>query len=289
MKKNQIHPTAIVEEGAIVEDDVQIGAYAIVGPNVTLKSGANIMSHAFIDGYTTVGENTTIFPFASIGTKPQDLKFKGEKTFVSIGKNTEIREFVTINASCKEGTTVKVGDSCLIMAYCHIAHNCEVGNHVIMSNNSALAGYVEIGDNAFISGYSAVHQFTRIGTFAMVGGMSAIGQDILPYTIGRGNPFKLGGLNLVGLKRNNFPLETRIELSKAFRILYASKLDLNEALVRIREEVKLIPEVQHWLDFIAGTKRGLICMQGVKTFDGHYTLLEDRCEVENPEQVLIEV
>lgn len=213
-----IHPLAVVEPGAKIGKGVVIEPFAIVKCNVVLEDHVVIKSHAYIDGFTTIGENTVIFPGASIGTKPQDLKYKGEKTFVKIGKNCVIREYATINSSCQEGSIVEVGDGALIMAYCHIAHNCKVGAGVIMSNCATLAGHVIVEDYAIIGGMTPVHQFSRIGTYAMVGGFSGIPKDIPPYTIGGGNPYRYGGINIVGLKRHHFPLEVRNALSKAFTL-----------------------------------------------------------------------
>lgn len=275
MNKSQIHPTAIIEAGANIGAGVTIEAYAIVKANVTLHDGVVIKSHAYIDGYTTIGEGTTVYPSASIGTKTQDLKFRGEKTFVNIGKNCEIREFVTINSSCQEGNTVFVGDNCLIMAYCHIAHNCSVGNRVIMSNNATLAGHVTIEDFAIISGFTPIHQFVRIGGYSMVGGMSRVAHDIPPYTIGAGIPYRFGGLNIVGLKRHGFPLKTRLELNKAFRLLYRSQLTMEEALRRTEQEVEPLPEVQHWLKFCRESKRGLLGLQGLGSHDKEIELVEE--------------
>lgn len=260
---SQIHPTAIVEPGATIGKNVTIEPYAVIKSKVTLKDDVVIKSHAYIDGYTTIGVGTVVYPGASIGTKTQDLKFRGEKTFVEIGDHCEIREFATINSSSGEGTFVKVGDRCLIMAYCHIAHNCELGNEVVMSNNATLAGHVFIEDNAIIGGLTPIHQFVRIGKYAMVGGMSRITHDIPPFTIGAGIPFKFGGLNIIGLKRHRFPLRTRMELSKAFKLTYRSQLHPEEALSRIEKELEPLPEVLHWIRFCRETKRGLMGIQGV--------------------------
>ena len=258
MSNLNIHPTAIIEEGAIIGNNVTIEPYAIIKSNVTLKDGVTIKSHAYIDGYTTIGEGTTIYPGASIGTKTQDLKFRGEKTFVEIGKHCEIREFVTINSSCQENSVVKVGDHCLIMAYCHVAHNCEVGHHVIMSNNATLAGHVIVEDYAIIGGMTPIHQFVRIGKYSMVGGMSRVTHDVPPFTIGAGIPFKFGGLNIIGLKRHGFSLETRRALSRAFKLIYRSKLHLNDALSVIEAESNLLPEINHLIEFCRMSKRGLM-------------------------------
>jgi UDP-N-acetylglucosamine acyltransferase len=273
--KSNIHPLAYVETGAVIGNNVTIEPFAVVKGNVTLHDHVTIKSHAYIDGFTTIGEGTTVYPSASIGTKTQDLKFKGEKTFVSIGKNCEIREFVTINSSCQEGSTVEVGDGCLIMAYCHIAHNCVVGNRVIMSNNATLAGHVTVEDCAIISGLTAVHQFSRIGRYAMVGGMSRVTHDVPPYTIGAGIPYKFGGLNIIGLKRHGFPLKVRQELSKAFRILFKSEHNVEEALLLIEQECEPLPEIQHWVAFCRNSKRGLIGLQEGSSQEDASLQLED--------------
>lgn len=255
---SQIHPTAIIEKGAQLGANVQVGPFAVIGPNVRLEDDVVIKAHVVLDGHTTVGQQTTIWPHAVIGTKTQDLKFRGETTYVQIGKKCEIREFVTINASCGEGTIVKVGDGCLIMAYCHVAHNCEIGNRVIMANNATLAGHVTVDDCAVIGGLSAVHQFSRIGRYAMVGGMSRVTHDVPPFTIGAGSPYRLGGLNIVGLKRHGFTLETRSLLAQAFRTTFRSGLRLEEALTVIEKELELTPEIRQWLEFCRSSKRGLI-------------------------------
>lgn len=263
MGKSNIHPAAIIEPGAEIGDNVTIEPYAIVKGTVKIENGAIIKSHAYIDGNTVIGSGTTIWPFVSIGTKTQDLKFRGAKTYVVIGKNTEIREFTTINSSTCEGSTVRVGDRCLIMASCHIAHHCEVGNHVIMSNNSLLAGHVIVEDYAIIGGMTPVHQFTRIGCHSMVGGMSRVTQDVPPYTIGGGIPYALGGINRIGLKRRHFSFETRKALATAYRLVYRSQLPLEEAFARIEDELPPLPEILHFVDFCRNTRRGLIGMQGI--------------------------
>jgi len=275
-----IHPLAYVEQGAKIGKNVTIEPFAVVKKNVVLHDNVVIKSYAYIDGHTTIGEDTTIFPSASIGTKTQDLKFRGEKTFVVIGKRCEIREFVTINSSCQEGSTVSIGDDCLIMAYSHVAHNCAVGNRVIMSNNATLAGHVVIEDCAIIGGLTAIHQFSRIGCYAMVGGMSRVTHDIPPYTIGAGAPYKFGGLNIIGLKRHSFPLQTRRELSKAFKLLYKSRLHPKEALQSIESKCLLLPEIKHWLEFCRSSKRGLIGLQGIISPEEDSSPLEEEDERE---------
>lgn len=260
---SNIHPQAIVEPGAKIGRNVVVEPFAVVKGTVTLDDNVVIKSHAYIDGNTTIGEGTIIWPGASVGTKTQDLKFRGEKTYVVIGKHCEIREFVTINSSCQENSTVRIGDHCLIMAYCHVAHNCEIGNHVVMSNSAMLAGHVVVGDYAIIGGMTPVHQFSRIGSYAMVGGFSRVPRDVPPYTIGGGFPYKFGGINIIGLKRHKFPLEVRVALSKAFKLTYRSGLHLQDAVALVQNEVEPYKEVQHWIDFCRASKRGLIGLEGV--------------------------
>jgi UDP-N-acetylglucosamine acyltransferase len=264
---SNIHPTAIVEDGAQIGENVTIEAYAIIKKTVALEDGVVIKSHAYIDGNTTIGSGTIVWPSASIGTKTQDLKYRGEKTFVVIGKNCEIREFATINSSCHENSVVRIGDNCLIMAYCHVAHNCEIGNRVIMSNAAMLAGHVIVEDCAIIGGMTPIHQFCRIGAYAMVGGFSRISHDVPPYTIGAGSPYKIGGLNLVGLKRHGFPLAVRRELARAFKLTYRTDLKLTDALDLIEKEGVSNVHVAHWVNFCRTTKRGLIGFHN-PLFDG---------------------
>lgn len=258
-----IHPLAIVEPGAKLGKNVVVEAFAVVKGNVILKDDVVIKSHAYIDGNTTIGEGTIIWPGASIGTKTQDLKYRGEKTFVEIGKRCEIREYVTINSSCQENSTVRIGDECLLMAYCHVAHNCEIGNKVIMSNSAMLAGHVIVEDCARIGGMTPVHQFSRIGCYAMVGGFSGVLRDIPPYTVGGGFPYKFGGINIIGLKRHQFPLEVRVALSKAFKLTYRSGFHLEEALAQIESQVESLKEVKHWIEFCKTSKRGILGLEGV--------------------------
>ncbi|MBA3815059.1 MAG: acyl-ACP--UDP-N-acetylglucosamine O-acyltransferase [Parachlamydiaceae bacterium] len=285
MKNSNIHPTAIIEPGAKIGSNVTIEPYAVIKSNVILEDCVVIKSHAYIEGFTTIGAGTIVYPSASIGTKTQDLKFRGEKTFVKIGKNCEIREFVTINSSCQENSVVELGDNCLIMAYCHIAHNCTLGNRVIMSNNATLAGHVTVEDCAIIAGFTPIHQFVRIGKHAMVGGMSRVTHDISPFTIGGGIPYKFGGLNIIGLKRHGFPLKVRRELSKVFKLIYRSKLHLEEALKCIENEVELLPEVQHWIKFCRDSKRGLLGLQKIVGQEDDLEFVEEEEEISSEAQL----
>jgi UDP-N-acetylglucosamine acyltransferase len=260
---SNIHPLAIIEPGAKIGKNVTIEPFAVVKKTVTLEDNVVVKSHVYLDGNTTIGEGTVIWPGASIGTKTQDLKFRGETTYVVIGKRCEIREFVTINSSCQENSTVRIGDECLLMAYCHVAHNCEIGNRVIMSNSAMLAGHVIVEDCAIIGGMTPIHQFSRIGCYAMVGGFSRVPRDVPPYTVGGGFPYKFGGINIIGLKRHKFPLEVRIALSKAFKLTYRSGLHLEDAIQQIENQLGEHKEVKHWVQFCRNSKRGLLGLEGV--------------------------
>ncbi len=283
MSNQNIHPSAMIEEGAEIGDNVTIEPYAVIKKNVKLKDNVVVKSHAYIEGHTTIGKGTVIYPSASIGCQAQALNYRGERTFIEIGENCQIREFVTINSSLGEDTFVRIGDNCMIMAYCHIAHNSLIGKNVIMSNNAAIAGHVTIGDHAIIGGKTPIHQYVRVGKYAMVGGFSRVGQDIPPYTIGGGIPYKFGGLNLVGLKRHGFPIETRRQLAKAFRFVYRSKMCLEDALICIEQELEPLPEIKVWLDFCRTSRRGIIGLGGIT---GKFEVSEDTlCLEEDLEEV----
>ncbi len=254
----EIHKTAIVSPKAEIENDVVIGPYCIIGDNVKIGKGTYIHGHVQIEGITEIGENCKIFPFATIGFPPQDLKYNGEPTGVKIGKNNVIREYVTIHRASVSGDGwTLVGDSNFIMAYVHIAHDCKIGNSVIMANLATLAGHVVVEDFVFIGGLVAIHQFTRIGAYAMVGGFSGVGQDIPPFTMASGPRAKLYGLNSVGLKRRGFSDEKINLLKKAYKILFRDKLSLKEAIDKVKEELPQIPEIIHLLEFIEANKRGI--------------------------------
>jgi UDP-N-acetylglucosamine acyltransferase len=235
-----IHPTAIVAPEAILGDDVQIGPYSIVGSNVTLGDGVQLHSHVVVDGRTTIGEGTTIYPFASIGLQPQDLKYAGEASILIVGARNQIREHVTMNPGTEGGIMeTRVGDDCLFMIGSHIAHDCIIGNHVILANNATLGGHVEVGDYAIVGGLSGVHQFVRVGAHAMIGGMSGIEHDLIPYGHAMGARAGLRGLNLVGLQRRNFSREDIHTLRTAYRLLFAPEGTLAE---RVEDVVELYGE-----------------------------------------------
>jgi len=253
-----IHPTAIISPDAQLAEGVHIGPYAIIGAEVEIGKNTTIGPHTVIDDFTHIGEGCHIFQFCSIGAPPQDLKFGGEKTRVVIGNFNTIREFVTIHRSTAAdiGVTI-IGDHNLIMAYCHVAHNCKLGNRIIMSNAATLAGHVHVEDYAIISGLSGIHQFCRIGAHCLVGGASAVVKDVPPYTIVQGNHAKLFGLNVIGLKRRNFPKNTIKAIKDAYKIVFRSQLLLDEAIKKVQQEVEATPEVSHFIKFIKESERGV--------------------------------
>ncbi|MEK6582759.1 MAG: acyl-ACP--UDP-N-acetylglucosamine O-acyltransferase [Nitrospirota bacterium] len=254
----EIHKTAIIDPNAVIDEDVFIGPFCIVGEGVKLKKGARLMSNVIIEGNTEIGEGCQIYPFASIGLPPQDIKYKGEKTGVRIGNNTVIREYASVHRASVGGDGMTaVGDNNFLMAYVHIAHDCKIGNNVVIANSAGLAGHVAVEDYAVIGGIVGVHQFTRIGAYAMVGAFSGIGQDIPPYTMASGPRAKLFGLNSVGLKRNGFPDSTINELKKAYKILFREKLTLKEALKKVQKDFPDSKEIRYLVGFIEKNKRGV--------------------------------
>lgn len=255
--ETSIHPTAIVEEGAIIGEGVEIGPYAVIGPNVQIGDGCKIAPHVVIAGWTMIGKNCQFFPGASIGSAPQDLKYKGEKSFLVIGDNCTFREYCTISLGTGENGETRIGSNCLFMAYTHVAHDCIVGNHVIMSNVATLAGHVTVEDRVVIGGLAAVHQFTKIGRNAMLGGGALVSHDVPPYTIVAGYPAKVRGLNNVGMARAGIPEEKRREIKKAFRILYRSSLGLAEAITQMEEQLSFSDELDHFVRFLRNAERGV--------------------------------
>jgi len=253
-----IHPTALVEEGAILDEGVSIGAFSIISKGARIGKNTKILSNVIIEGSVEIGEDCTIYPFTSIGLPPQDLKYKGEETSVRIGSRNIIREYITIHRASVGGDGVTtIGDDNFLMAYVHIAHDCRLGNRIIMANAATLGGHVVVEDGAVFGGLAAVHQFTRIGTLAMVGGFSGVSQDIPPYTMASGARAKLYGLNLVGLKRNGFTDEKIAELKQAYRILFREKLTMKEAIKKVQENLPYTDEIAHLINFIKENKRGI--------------------------------
>lgn len=253
-----IHHTAIIHEDAKLADRVKVGPYSIINQEAEVGVGTEIGSHVLIDSKTRIGKNCKIHHGAVLGTLPQDLKFKGEDTFVTIGDGTVIREYATINRGTEYRGKTVLGKNCLIMIYAHLAHDCLLGDHVILANSVNVGGHVEIGDWAIIGGVVPIHQFAKIGAHAIVGGGFRVQKDVCPYALVAGYPLKTVGLNRIGLQRRGFPEKTMQILEKTFRILFKSKLNTTQAVERIKAEVELIPEVKTILDFIAASERGII-------------------------------
>jgi len=255
----EIHPTAIVRQGALLDEDVFIGPYCIVGPAVRIGKATRLESHIVVEGRAEIGRDCTISSFAYIGQPPQDLKYKGEDTAVTIGDGNTIREYVTVHRASVSGDGVTaVGSHNFLMAYVHVAHDCKVGSHVVMANYAGLSGHVQVGDHAVIGGLAGVHQFVRIGQYAMVGGMSRIINDIPPFVMASGaEKARLFGLNVVGLKRNGFSEESIEELKRAYKILFRGKLTLNEAIKKVQEELPYTGHIKSLVEFLQKNKRGI--------------------------------
>ncbi len=256
----KIHPTAIIHPTAKLGEGVQVGPYAVIEAQVTIGADTRIGAHCVLEGRTTIGEECEIFTGAVIGSIPQDLKYRGEESSLTIGDRNKIREYVTINpgTTAGGGRTV-IGSDCLLMASTHVAHDCLIGDHVIIANSSAMAGHVVVGDRAVIGGLVGMHQFVRVGTLAMVGGCSRITQDIPPYAMCVGYPARVFGLNTEGLRRADVPTESKQQLHHAFRILFHSKLSMNSALEQLEQEPVRCPELQQLLEFIRQPSQRGIC------------------------------
>jgi UDP-N-acetylglucosamine acyltransferase len=253
-----IHNTAIVHPDAQIEADVTIGPYCIIGEHIIIHSGTVLEAHVFLDGWTEIGKNCHIYPFAGLGTAPQDLKYQGEKTELKIGQGTVIRESVTAHRGTRGGGGITlIGDNCLIMAYAHVAHDCKIGNQVILANAIAMAGHVTIEDHASVGGLTAIHQFTKIGSYAYIGGASAVSKDVPPYAMAAGNRAKMYGVNSIGLQRKGFSAESIEQIKKAYRKLLSSHLNVTQALAQIEAEIGESPEVNYLVDFIKSSSRGI--------------------------------
>jgi UDP-N-acetylglucosamine acyltransferase len=252
-----VHPTATVHPKAELDEGVGVGPYAVIGEHVHLGAGTLVGPHAVIEGWTTIGQNCDIGVGAVIGGPPQDLKYRGQRSFLQVGDHTCIREYVSVHRSAQEGGVTVIGAHDFLMAYTHVAHDCRLGDHVIMVNYAGLSGYVEVEDHAFISGHNAVHQFVRIGYLAMVSGASRVVKDIPPFMIAEGNPTRIRGLNIVGMRRLGLQPKVRRELRRAYRLLYRSGLNTSRALQGMRQEGLTSDEVQRLIVFVEGAKRGI--------------------------------
>ena len=254
-----IHKTAIIDSKAKISKNVKIGPYSVIGPNVEIGENTEIHSHVNISGYTIIGKNNKIYPFASIGNDPQDLKYEGEKTNLNIGDSNKIREYVTINPGTKGGGGLtKIGNNCLFMVSAHIAHDCLVGNNVILANNVPLGGHAHVDDYVIIGGNSAVQQFTRVGKGAMIGGMCGVVRDVIPYGIAHGNRSILQGLNLIGLRRKKVPNKEIMILSDAYKEIFKSE-NLTENLSNLSNEFTDNGLVAEVVGFIEKDKKRPIC------------------------------
>ena len=252
-----IHPLAVVQPGAELGADVTIGPFCVVGPDVRLGDRVVLRSHVSVVGHTTLGAGCEVWPFANVGGKTQDLKYKGGAPRLVVGEHTAIRECATLNCATFDGGETRVGSKCLIMAYCHVAHDCIVGDRVIMANNATLAGHVIVEDDAIIGGLTGVHQFVRIGRMSILGGFTKAVKDIPPYMMADGDPLKVYGPNKVGLERHGVSPETQQALKEAYKIVFRTDLTTATALERIEAELASAPEVQTWVEFIRKSERGI--------------------------------
>jgi UDP-N-acetylglucosamine acyltransferase len=252
-----IHPTAVIHPKAQIGANCRIGPYCVIGENVVLGEGCLLHSHVVIDGHTRLGRANEIFPFASIGLKTQDLKWKGGLTRTEIGDGNTFREYVTVHSATGDGEATVVGSKNHILAYCHLAHNVVLANHIIMSNVATLAGHVIVEDHAVIGGLAAIHQFCRIGRMAIVGGCSKVVQDVPPYMLADGNPAETRTVNKVGIERNGVSEEAQEALRRAYKILFREGLTISNALVRIEKELPQLAEIQHLIEFTRSSSRGI--------------------------------
>ncbi|MDR0534069.1 MAG: acyl-ACP--UDP-N-acetylglucosamine O-acyltransferase [Verrucomicrobiales bacterium] len=253
-----IHPTAIVSPKAKLGDNVEVGPYCIIGDNVKIGDNCRLIHHVNIEGYSKIGAHNLFHPFCTIGTKTQDLKYKGEPTWLIMGDHNEFREFTSVNRGTSPEEKTIIGNHNLFLTYSHVAHNCEVGNHCILSNNGTLGGHVIVEDYVIISGLAAVHQFCRVGQHSMIGGCSKIVQDVPPYFIADGNPADVRAVNTVGLQRRGFTEEQIALLRRARRTLYDANLNTSQALTLLEEELGANPEVQVLINFVRNSQRGII-------------------------------
>lgn len=254
-----IHPTAIVHATAEIAESAEIGPYCVIEDRVMIGPNTRVGPHVVIRRNTSVGEDCEIFQFASIGERPQDLKYGGEDTRVIIGDHNVIREYVTVHRASVHGDgKTELGNHNFLMAYAHVAHDCKIGNHVIMANGATLGGHITIEDHAILGGLSAAHQFVRIGTHCIISGLTGIPQDVPPYMMAAGARARLYGLNVTGLKRHRFPEASVRSLKKAYRVLFRSKLPLSQAVQRVLDdEIVSVPEVSHLVEFIKQSERGV--------------------------------
>ncbi|MDB5775280.1 MAG: lpxA [Herbaspirillum sp.] len=258
-----VHPTAIIEAGALLDATVEVGPYAVIGARAVIGAGTRIGPHVVIQGRTTIGRDNTIYQFASIGAAPQDKKYAGEDTALEIGDRNTIREFVTLNrGTTQDAGATRIGNDNLIMAYVHIAHDCQLGNHLILANNATLAGHVHLGDWVFLGGFTTIHQFCHIGAHAMTAFTAAVSQDVPPFVTAAGNRAKPAGINSEGLKRRGFSSEQIQAIKRGYRLVYRADLPLEQAKAALEAEALRSPDAAVYLrqlrDFIESSPRGIV-------------------------------
>jgi UDP-N-acetylglucosamine acyltransferase len=253
-----VHPTALVDPSARLDADVEVGPYALVGPQVVVGPGCRIGAFAILERNVRLGARVRVGPHSVIGGDPQDLKWRGEETWVEIGDGTVIREYVTVNRGTAESGSTTVGRACLLMSYVHLGHDCHLGDDVILSNSVGLAGHVHVDARAIIGGMTGVHQFVHIGPYAFIGGMAKVTKDVPPYVKADGNPARLFGLNTIGLQRHQFPREVVETLKQAYRLFFRSSLNISQAVARARAELPDLEEVRTFVGFIEASERGVL-------------------------------
>lgn len=266
---NPIHPTAIIDPAALLDEGVEVGPYSIIGAGVHVGANTIIGPHVIIENGSVIGADCRIASGAVLGGPPQDLAYKGEPTGIRIGNGTQIRECVTINRATGEGEETVIGENCFFMAYSHAAHNCRIGNNVILANAVQLGGYVQLGDYSFIGGGSVMHQFVRVGRMAFLGGASATRQDIPPFAMTDGRPASIQGINSIGLRRRGLTSGERQLLKKAFFYLWFSGLNQSQAIEAIRANLEMNPYIQELLDFVLSSKRGISHKAGTESASGN--------------------
>ena len=266
--RTSIHPTAVVTPGAELDSGVQVGPYAVIGPHVRIGKDSCVGPHSVVEGRTTIGRDNRIFQFASVGAVPQDMKYRGEDSALTIGDRNTIREFATLNIGTRGGgMETRIGDDNLFMVYSHVGHDCLIGNHVILANCATLAGHVILEDYVGVGGLAAIHQFTRIGESAYLGGGAMVTNDVPPYCLAQGDRARLFGLNRVGLERRGFGDGEKRALKQAYRTFFFEGLSLKDAVERIRREQADFPEAVHLADFIAASQRGICRPRGTSDAD----------------------
>ena len=255
-----IHPSAVVEDGASIAPDVTIGPFSVVGKNVSIAGGSVLHSHVVVDGYTSIGEKTEVFPFASLGSRPQDLKYSGEPSKLIIGSGNIIREHVTMNpGTAGGGMLTKVGDNCLFMVGAHVAHDCQVGDNVILANNATLAGHVVVGSFAIFGGLSAIHQFVRIGDQEIVGGMSGVEHEVIPFGSVKGQRARLAGLNIIGMRRRGFSRKELDDLRAGYKKLFSGKDNFQDRVAGLLSDKTQTQALKEVIDFIQQDSSRAIC------------------------------